>query len=243
MRFGGHVPTDVGLVHALEAGQETFDHLDGYIDYAADETGSLDEFKLAEIVQKTKEAGAWVVPTMMLWETILGVGDLDEMSSYSELQYVSQRTVQTWVNAFERRIDSAQFDPISSSNVADSRIRILAALHKAGVPVLMGTDAPQQFSVPGFSLHRELERMVDADMSPYEVLKSGTYNVGLYFKDQDDFGTIEIGQRADLLLLDQNPLDDVRNISARAGVMVRGRWYSDKDIRLRLKEIARSYSS
>lgn len=243
MRFGGHVPSDVGISHALDMGQETFDHLDGYLEFVADENGYIDESRLAEIVEKTKETGAWVVPTMMLWETILGVGDLEEMSSYSELQYVSPRTVQAWVNAFERRVGSPQFDPVISSNIAHSRIRILAALHKAGVPVLMGTDAPQQFSVPGFSLHRELERMVDADMSPYEVLKSGTYNVGLYFQDQDDFGTIEVGRRADLLLLDRNPLDDVRNVSARAGVMVRGRWLSDEEIRVRLKEIARSYTS
>ncbi len=243
MRFGGHVPSDVGISHALDMGQETFDHLDGYLEYVADKNGYVDEDKLTEIVRKTKETGAWVVPTMVLWETILGASDLEKMRSYPELEYVSPHAVQGWVNAFRQRISSPQYDPVISSNVAKSRIHILASLHKAGVPVLMGTDAPQQFSVPGFSLHRELERMLDADMSPYEILKSGTYNVGLYFKDQDNFGTIEVGQRADLLLLNRNPLDDVRNVSARAGVMVRGTWISDDDIRDRLKEIARSYSS
>jgi imidazolonepropionase-like amidohydrolase len=92
------------------------------------------------------------------------------------------------------------------------------------VRILMGTDAPQQFSVPGFSLHRELLRMREAGMSPYEILKSGTVNVGEYFRKQDPFGTIAPLQRADLVLLDANPLADIANVARIRGVMVRGRW-------------------
>jgi imidazolonepropionase-like amidohydrolase len=97
-------------------------------------------------------------------------------------------------------------------------------LHEGGVNILMGTDAPQQFSVPGFSLHRELLRMREAAMSPYDILKSGTVNVGQYFAKQDAFGTIESGKRADLVLVDANPLTDIANVAKISGVMVRGRW-------------------
>ena len=118
---------------------------------------------------------------------------------------------------------------------------VLAELNRAGAGILMGTDAPQQYSVPGFSLHREMERMVDAGMTPYEVLRSGTANVGSYFSAWDTFGLVAGGQRADLLLLTANPLEDVSNVARRAGVMVRGRWYPEDQIQERLAEIAESY--
>ncbi|MCH8121645.1 MAG: amidohydrolase family protein [Bacteroidetes bacterium] len=241
IRFGGHVPADVGIEHAIEMGQETFDHLDGYVEYVVDEAGYIDENRLTDIVKRSKEAGIWVVPTMVLWETILGVGDLDAMKEFPELQYVSPRSVQGWVNAFERRVGNPDFDPMYMNNIANARMRILSELHQQGVRILMGTDAPQQFSVPGFSLHREMEKMVEAGMSPFEVLKSGSTNVGEYFQNEDDFGTIQVGQRADLVLLNADPLASVRNISKRSGVMVKGRWLSEEDIQDRLDEIRQSY--
>jgi hypothetical protein len=63
MRFGGHVPEEVGLLHAIEMGQETFDHVDGYAEYLNAEAGPVDEAKLADVVRRTREAGAWIVPT------------------------------------------------------------------------------------------------------------------------------------------------------------------------------------
>ena len=101
----------------------------------------------------------------------------------------------------------------------------------------MGTDAPQQFSVPGFSLHRELRKMAESGMSPYEILVTGTRNVGAYFP-ADSFGTIAAGQRADLLLLDGDPLASLDNVARQSGVMVRGRWLSRSEIDARLARIA-----
>ena len=238
--FGGHVPAEVGIEHAIEMGQLTFDHLDGYGAFLDGSSGPVDRSKLHSIVKKTVDAGAWVVPTMVLWETILGVGELSEMMRWPELKYVSARTVSSWERAFQGRT-SGGVNLNASYNLADARMEILAALNDAGANILMGTDAPQQFSVPGFSLHREMEKMVDAGMSTYDVLKSGTKNVGVYFDDKDTFGTIAVGQRADLLLLDANPLESVRNVSRRSGVMVRGSWISENDIQNRLGQIASSY--
>ncbi len=81
IRFGGHVPEEVGLMHALESRQETFDHLDGYIEYLQGDRPLAQE-ALVEVARKTREAGAWVVPTMALWETLLGVADLEELEQY-----------------------------------------------------------------------------------------------------------------------------------------------------------------
>lgn len=235
IRFGGHVPADVGLEHAIEMGQETFDHIDGYVELLEGDKGPVDPKKLAAIVKRSKEAGVWIVPTSALWEVLFGTIPLQTLQGYDELKYVSQNAVDQWSKMFDGRLQ--QMPRESAKNVIANRTRILRALHEGGVKILMGTDAPQQFSVPGFSLHRELLRMREAGMSPYDILKSGTVNVGQYFAQQDSFGTIEPGKRADLVLVDANPLADIANVAKISGVMVRGRWLSRADLDAGLAKI------
>ena len=241
IRFGGHVPEEVGLMHAIEMGQETFDHLDGYVEALNGDAGPVDDARLADVVRRTREAGAWVVPTMALWEVLYGTANLDSLRAYPELRYVPRQQVEGWTNAFRQRIASPQFNAVASANVVENRVRILGALHRGGARILMGTDAPQQFSVPGFSLHRELRHMSRAGMSPFAILASGTRSVGEYFRAQDSFGTVAPGQRADLVLLQANPLADVANVSRIAGVMARGRWLPREEIDAGLERIAAAY--
>jgi imidazolonepropionase-like amidohydrolase len=147
-------------------------------------------------------------------------------------------TVEQWTKSLESRLSDPQFNTVEAKHYIDNRLRILWSLHAAGVGTLLGSDAPQQFNVPGFSIHREMKRMTDAGMTPYDIIKSGTSNVGRHFKGHDDFGTIAVGQRADLILLDANPLDDLAHIQRHAGVTVRGRWLPRSDIQTRLDQIA-----
>lgn len=238
IRFAGHVPEDVGLAHALEMGQETIDHIDGYVEYLGAENGPVNEAKLAEAVRLTKKANAWVVPTMALWETLLGVTSLEKLLSYPELKYAPRQQVEAWEKAHRARQSSPQFDLKKSAQIAENRKRILKALHQAGVPIIFGTDAPQQFSVPGFSIFHEMKVMLDAGLSPYEIIRSGTKTAGDYFKDKAQFGTVAVGQRADLILVNGNPLKDISNTAKRSGVMVRGRWLSEEEIQKRLESIA-----
>lgn len=238
IRFGGHVPADVGLMHALRMGQETFDHVDGYVEYAGGANGAIDPVKLDSAIRVTREAGAWVVPTMALWEVLYNTLPLDSLLAYPELRYASAQSVRSWTNAYNQRAAAADYDARTARREIAARQQVLAALHAGGARILMGTDAPQQFSIPGFSLHREFPRMRAAGMSPYEILESGTRHVGEYFQRQDAFGTIAVGRRADLLLLDADPLAHESNLQRIAGVMARGRWLGADEIRTGLEAIA-----
>ena len=239
MRFGGHIPADVGLVHAIQQGQETVDHLDGYIEYFRGYPDIRGEpAKLAGIVKLTRDTGAWVVPTMCLWETILGAADLEQMSKYPELKYMPPEQVEQWKKSYQSLL-SRNDNRLAAQQTAANRKVLLKALNDGGVKILFGTDAPQQFSVPGFSIHREIRAMADAGMRPFEILESATANVGEYFKDKDRFGVIAPGYRADLLLLEANPLDDANNVAKRSGVMVRGYWLPEAEVRARLTKIAK----
>ena len=243
IRFGGHVPADVGLAHAIEMGQETFDHIDGYIIHMSGESELVSEETLSEAVELTRNAGAWVVPTMVLWEALYGITDIEHARNLPELKYMPRQTVDAWISGHEQRLNNPALDKTASANRIENRMRLLKALNDANALILMGTDAPQIFSVPGFSIHEELKRMAETGMTPYEIFKTGTYNVGEYFKDQDDFGTIAAGKRADLLLIDANPLEDVANIQHRTGVMVRGTWIPESEIQEELTKIAAMHSS
>jgi imidazolonepropionase-like amidohydrolase len=241
IRFGGHVPAEVGILHALDMGQETFDHLDGYLEYLGPAAETRDPRRFDDLVRRTREAGAWVVPTQALWEVLLGAADLDSLKAYPELKYMPRNTVQQWIRLHQERLGSPSADPARARRQVESRNELLRALHEGGVRILMGTDAPQQFSVPGFSLHRELTRMRAAGMSPYEILVTGTRNVGEYFRNADRFGTVGVGQRADLVLVEKNPLEDLVHLTRRAGVMVGGRWIPESQIQERLEEIEARY--
>ena len=243
IRFGGHVPEDVGIERALEAGQETMDHIDGYVAYLQAYEGAELESRMAEIIQKSVEAGVWMVPTQALWETIIGAGDYEKMMAYDELKYIPQ-AVRNNYNAFVQNnvYNNANLNIEEAKEHHSLRQRLLGEMNKAGVNILMGTDAPQLFSVPGFSIHRELPYMKDAGMSNYEILYSGTTAVGEYFSNEDNFGTIEEGMRADLILMEDNPLRDLDAIRDHSGVMVNGNWLSREMIDEKLTEIVEMYN-
>lgn len=243
IRFGGHVPAAVGLEHAIAMGQETYDHIDGYTIFVDGTNKPASDEAIAEVVQMTIDSGSWVVPTMVLWEVLFGLMPMDQVRDLPELKYMPKPVVDNWLQTNQNRLNNPNLDRVASAHRIDNRNKILREINKAGGRILMGTDAPQQFSVPGFSIHAELERMVDIGMTPYEVFKTGTVMVGEYFKEQDTFGLVAKGHRADLILLNGNPLESVGNLREPAGVMVRGRWLSDADIQTELDEIEKRASN
>ena len=142
-------------------------------------------------------------------------------------------TIKNWIGQKEKFLQISQAE---RAKLLGLRRRFIKALFDAGVPFALGSDAPQFWNVPGFSAHRELRSMVDAGLTPYQALRTGTANVGLYFKTEATTGTLAAGKRADLLLLDANPLQNIDNSLKVAGVMVNGRWLSKAEIDKRLAD-------
>jgi imidazolonepropionase-like amidohydrolase len=125
--------------------------------------------------------------------------------------------------------------PDGSKNPKDSAkgraldLAIVSALHSGGAHLLLGTDAVKPGTLPGFSLHEELENFVAAGMTPYEAIRAGTSDAAISLHQENEFGTAAIGKRADLLLVEANPLEDVKNMSKRAGIMVNGHWLAEEE--------------
>ncbi len=224
--FGGHVPDAVGVHGALDARQVTIDHLDNYVEAIQSEAD------VARLVAKTVESGVAVVPTMPLWEVLRGLHDPEAMMQRPELRYMPEQTVAQWKNTVANI--RGQTNRETAAREIELRNRLLKALSDGGAIVLLGSDAPQLFSVPGFSIQREMETWAEAGISPFKILQAGTTAVARYLNDEAGSGTVSVGKRADLLLVDANPLVDVRNVARKSGVMVNGRWLAWPEIEARL---------
>jgi imidazolonepropionase-like amidohydrolase len=236
--FAGHVPPAVGVEHALAAGQETIDHIDMYVETLGGQDKPLTDAAIRGLAERTVKSGTWIVPTLYVWETLRGAVTLESRTSLAELQYLPRQQIEQWTTALGNRLKNPAFNAEAAKHYIDNHQRVMKALSDAGARILLGSDAPQQFNVPGFSIHREMQRMVDIGMTPYQVLRTGTANVGRHYMSRGDFGQIAIGHRADLILLTANPLQDIANVQRRDGVMLRGRWMPEAGIQKRLAQIA-----
>ncbi|MFO8174330.1 MAG: amidohydrolase family protein [Longimicrobiales bacterium] len=254
--FGGLIPDSVGLRYALSTGISFVDHLDGYLqEVVADplearlENGEdiplrvlLENAvgrKMRAMAAHTRSADTWVAPTLRSWEILYQPPDPDAMLALPEMRYVSPATRSRWIG---QSAGSSGVDPETGRLMAEVRRRILRALVMSGSGVLLGTDAPGRFNVPGFAVRHEAESMAAAGLTPYEVLVTATRNVAEYagreLREAGNFGIIAPGNRADLILLQGNPFEDLDQLWNQEGVMVRGRWISREEIQGRLARIA-----
>jgi imidazolonepropionase-like amidohydrolase len=241
--YSGHVPLDVGVHRSLEAKYATIDHLDGYVEALAP-AGSppsemfglnlalkADESKIPDLVAKTKAAGVGQVPTQILLENWLGQVSAETMAAWPEMKYTVPGEVQKWTEV-RKKFDQTPAE--ARQKLIAIRRRLIKDMHAAGVPILLGSDGPQVWNVPGFSVHRELGTYVASGLTPYQALVTGTRNVAAFFKVEKEAGTVATGKRADLILLDANPLADIANTTKIAGVMLHGKWMAKEEIQRKL---------
>jgi imidazolonepropionase-like amidohydrolase len=244
--FAGHVSADVGIERALAAGIASIDHLDGYMQSLLpaheDPSGGFEGFfgllladqaepaKIAAIVAATRRANVWNVPTQSLFVNVVSGAAASDMSAWPEMRYMPAVTVQQWAKSKNDVVTDDAYRLATATRAIDIRRQIIRALQDSGAGLLLGSDSPQIFNVPGFSIHRELQHLVDAGLTPYEALLTGTVNPARFFGRAGVSGTVEIGRAADLVLLDANPLADISATRRVHGVMLRGRWVSKSDI-------------
>jgi len=252
MPSAGHVPVAAGVELALQNRMATIDHLDGY--FAAllppGNPGSggygglfdvmladqLDSYRIVAIVMATREAGTWNVPTEVLVEQLINDTPVTELKIRPEMRYVAAATVKDWVAEKEAQLRDHDFDPEKAALAIELRRRLIRELYRAGAGLLLGSDAPQTFNVPGFSTQRELQVLVASGLTPYEALRTGTVEVARFLRSNG--GSVEVGKDADLVLLDADPLGDIQNSQRIHGVMLRGVWHSAGELNERLERYA-----
>lgn len=194
--FMGHVPHRVGLREVLLSGQSSLEHLGGYDVALGGARGTTGWLNMDPAK----------IPQVVTWTWEAGA-------------YVCPTLAV--VKLLTRRNSPAA----EAAVVEENRRLLVGALHRGYVPILLGTDSGIDLVAPGTSLHEELLELTAAGLSPFAALAAGTTVAASFLGEQDEFGAVREGLRADLLLLEGNPLEDVRAASDPVGVMVNGDWY------------------
>ena len=244
--FVGHVPDAVRAAEASNAGQKSFEHLIGIFEGASpreDEflkgakgpgkfLATYDEDQAAKLFALLAKNQTWQCPTLV-WER---GGNLIELSDFSHDPRAKYAPAY-WKDVTWKRFTGQIEHEFNTDDLAMRRrfvqkeLEVVLAMHRAGIPFLAGTDTPPGVYIfPGFSLHEELQRFVAAGFSPVEALQTATLNPAKFLGLEGEMGTIEKGKRADLVLLDANPLEDIRNTQRIAGVIANGRYFSRADL-------------
>ena len=246
--FVGHVPNAVSAGEASDAGQKSIEHLTGIVLQCSDK-----ETELREEIVKPKDQGSraramataretynpkkaadlfvrfvknqtWQCPTLTVLRSSAYLDD-ENLRRDGRLKYIPRQLQQRW------SVRIATMDENDSARAKKSfqkEMEIVGAMRKAGVQMLAGTDAGNPFCFPGFSLHEELALFVIAGLTPAEALRTATLNPAKFSGLEKTLGTIEVGKIADLVLLDANPLEDIRNTQRIKAVVANGRLFDRK---------------
>jgi imidazolonepropionase-like amidohydrolase len=251
--FAGHVSFGVGVWRAIEAGYSSIDHLDGFVEalvpgiekMVEQQTGlfgmfvgdQADHSKIPDLMMALKRNKIWVVPTQSLAERWMHPDYKPEhFKNDPDAKYMKKQTVDQWINAKTGLTQNPAFDPEKVKNFIALRRKLIKACQDNGVGLLLGCDAPQVFNVPGFSTHNELEYLVTAGLTPYQALQTGTVNVAKYLGISNG-GVVKQGAVADLILLEANPLKNIRSTRKISGVMIGKQWLSKEYIQSELNKL------
>ncbi|HTE26292.1 amidohydrolase family protein [Flavitalea sp.] len=251
--FAGHVPYAVGVWRAIDAGYATIDHLDGFVESLVPGLDSIpenrtglfatfigyraDTSRIKTLITGLRNRRIYVVPTQALAERWIAPGaDADMLASAPEMVYMDEQTVNDWVKSKKSLVSNPSYNPDRVNEFLKIRRQLIAACNHGGVGLLLGSDGPQVFNVPGFSVHHELRYLVDAGLTPFEAIKTGTVNVGQFYNDPLQ-GTIKAGAPSDLILLNGNPLVDIDQTKNIHGVMIGSKYMNHEFIDAGLKKL------
>lgn len=265
IRVVGHADSRfVGVERAWKARQQ-IEHLDGYMElllkpdapmkgsvsdlyiYNPDNWKSLDymdESRIAEIARKTVAANPFVDPTHHFMKNSFGRARSEEsIRAQPDFKFYPTKVQQQWLDFYKRNRMLNTVPIEKRARWIELREKLIKAIHDAGGKIMAGSDTPEFLFLYGFGLHHELRALKDAGLSNYAVLAAGTRNPHEFLGTLARVGTIEKGKRADLILLNANPLVNIDATKDRAGVMLRGKWYPQAALNRELDEIAAKIQS
>ncbi|MDQ2794852.1 MAG: amidohydrolase family protein [Bacteroidota bacterium] len=259
LALDGHVPDAVRATEALTAGQRSFEHLigifeasstaeDAYVAGQEKSPGRLlatyDARREAAIIrQLAAQPRAWQCPTLF-WERGQWLVDSIDWKRDPDLAYAGRSwTEKRWPKSQASIVRTMDTEPLPvRARFVNHELELVRKLHAAHVGFLAGTDTPAGVDlIPGASLHLELQRFVAAGFTPLEALQTATLNPARFLNRQQDFGSVQAGRLADLVLLSANPLTDIANTQRIVGVLADGQYYSQRDLlalRKQLQQVA-----
>jgi imidazolonepropionase-like amidohydrolase len=242
LRVAGHVPRGVPL-SAAARDLWSIEHL-GDLASSISAAGAtspgwvrrllgapIDEQRLEKLAGELANMPVWVVPTLIQKDREVAPPALVEKWAAEETANIPADAVAGWRRAsaaWSSRLDAEDWKLVEQAR--RNRLAVVAALHRAGVKLAIGSDTPNPFVLPGASVHLELANFAAAGLSPAEALRAATIAPARMLGLEREQGTVEVGKRADLLLLSANPLLDVAAAARPVGIFLAGRWFTANDL-------------
>jgi hypothetical protein len=243
------VDPQVGVARALAAGQQ-IEHLDNYLESVLADSAPMkesvsdrglfnpkywesldyiDDGKVQRIAGQTARAGIFTCPTLTVFKKAFALGQTeDEIRSRPDWGIMPPQLRKPYLGAREKYWSRAASEPRRMRYV-QVRDQLVKAIADSGGKIMAGSDTPEWFFGYGWTIHRELESLVAAGLTPHQALAAATRNPAEFLRATKEWGTIEPGKRADLVLLEGDPLEDIRNTSRIEAVVIGGRWLDRKE--------------
>ncbi|CAN5846680.1 amidohydrolase family protein [soil metagenome] len=244
IRVVGHVDPEVGVARALAAGQQ-IEHLDNYLESVLADSAPMrssvsdrglfklanwesldyiDNAKVDRIAGETARAGVYTCPTLTVFKKAFALGQsVEEIESRPDWSIMPPGLRTLYLGAREKYWSNPATEARRARYV-QVRDRLVKAIADSGGKIMAGSDTPEWFFGYGWTLHRELESLVAAGLTPFQALAAATRHPADFLRASREWGTIEVGKRADLVLLAANPLEDIRNTGRIEAVVLGGRW-------------------
>jgi imidazolonepropionase-like amidohydrolase len=195
----------------------------------------VDEAKIRKLAEATAQSRTWTCPTLTIFRKAFAEGQsIDEIRARPDWQNQPLKHRELYLQANERYWKNPPSEARRKKYV-ELRNKMLKAIADAGGRIMAGSDTPEWFFGYGYTLHRELESFVLAGLTPYQALAAATCNPAEFLHASNEWGTISVGKRADLVLLTANPLEDIRNTTKIDAVCIGGMWL----VKDKLKEMIR----
>jgi len=239
--ISGHVPDKVGIRNVVNAKVTSIEHLFGFFNPYNPELAAK-EYEISEIAKISAENNVYHCPTLIASERICNIEAMEQYKTEPELEYLPKRVKRGM--EFLLKTSSKIFkekDLKPNHEYMPFLFKTIQELKRQGVGILLGTDKGTPYVVAGFSLHRELQLLNMAGLTPFEAIQAGTINAAKCLRKEAEIGTLEVGKRADLLLVEQNPLNNLDTIKHHNGVMIRGKWLSREKCNQILNELKNKY--
>jgi len=263
--FAGHVPAEVTVLEAAKAGQKSQEHLIGFVQGSSDSAdyfnkvsqkqiidtplrntvirmrrllNTFNEKNLSALVKElAKYEGIWICPTLTVNHNFGYLAD-SVFTNDPRVHYMFPGVKNFWdpKNDFRFKNIGEEYYHLSRKTFA-LHLKIVKQLQDAGVKMIAGTDYPNPYCFPGFSLHDELGYMVEAGLTPLQALQTATINPALFFNITNDYGTVEVGKVANLVLLEQNPLVKIDHTKSIFAVVINGKYLSKAELEGMLKKL------
>jgi imidazolonepropionase-like amidohydrolase len=219
----GHVPRSVTALEVSAAGQRSVEHFTGL------DEAKFDRAKAGAVIAAFKKNGTWLCPTLIMRHNYAMLDDRS-LAADTRLRYAKPSWREGWLRMSNDSAKTPAAEWAKRRELIRKEDALVGEMRHAGVGILAGTDDSNPYVIPGFSLHDELALLVAAGLTPMQALQAATLNPAKFFGRLDTLGTVETGKLADLVLLDADPLADIRNTTRINAVVVNGRLLDRKDL-------------